>query len=157
MSLFKEPQCRFDEYLWNYIKAFVHYRKCDFSCFKVCENPGTKIFYKILMMGKVKFFYVCLDCYSNLFHRKLKEKEVYSAIRKEVSTKVVSVADLRAKIKVLSDTNLLRVLSIPTTFRNMRPLNKMRSHVLLYKIPEEEEAKKKSESTDVALSVCTLV
>lgn len=146
MSYFNKEYYCFDELLWNYIKTFIHYRKCDFSCFKACENPGTKLFYKILMIGKVKFFYVCLDCYSNLFNRALKEKEVYSAIRKEVSTKVVSVADLRTKIKVLSDSDLLRVLSIPTTFRNMRPLNKMRSHVLLYKIPaeqEEEQAKNK--------------
>ena len=138
MSLKKEEYC-FDELLWKYIKTFLLYRGCGltFGDWR-CVNPGTEIYYAQLNPGKVDYFYVCSSCFTKIFDRKQKEKEVYNVIRQEVSTKVVGIASLRTKIKALSDKNLLRVLSIPTTYRNMRPLQKMKSHVLLHKIPAEE-------------------
>jgi len=142
MSLKKE-EYRFDDMLWNYIKTFLLYRGCGlyFGSYS-CANPGTQIYYAQMKPGIVEFSYVCLSCFTKIFDRKEKEDEVYYAIRNEVSTKVVGIAALRSKIKAMSNKNLLRVLSIPPTYRNMRPLRKTRSHVLLYKIPAEETKKR---------------
>jgi hypothetical protein len=73
------------------------------------------------------------------------KRGLYRRIRSEVSTNVIGIADLRRRIKALSDKNILRLLNIPITIRNMRPLKSTLSHVFLYKIPaEEEDAKKPS-------------
>jgi len=140
MSLKKEEFC-FDELLWNYIKSFILYRRCGFypkpswSSWS-CTNPGTEIYLQSEDM-LCEFVYSCRDCYAKMFVRKHKEKHLYDVIRQEVSTRVVGIASLRSKIRSLSDKNLLRVLNIPMTYRNNRPLKKMRSYVLLYKIPAE--------------------
>jgi hypothetical protein len=134
MSLKKEEFC-FDEFLWSYIKSFILYRGCCLYN-NSCTNPGTEIYLRLEDMGE--FVYLCRGCYAKIFDRTHKEDEVYNLIRQEVSTRVVGIASLKSKIKALSDKNLLRVLSIPPTYRNNRPLKKMRSHVLLYKIPAEK-------------------
>ena len=142
MSLKKEQFC-FDELLWNYIKSFILYRGCSLYPGSFCTNPGTEICLAQMNLHMCEVVYSCRDCYAKMFVRKHKEKQLYTVIRQEVSTRVVGIASLRSKIRALTDKNLLRVLSIPMTYRNNRPLKKMKSHVLLYKIPAEEEKAKK--------------
>lgn len=128
----------FDELLWNYIKSFILVHKCIEWC---CNNPGTILAGTSWTGYQTEYHYQCCSCFSNLMFdtREEYKKILYSRIRSEVSTKVIGVADLRQRIKAVSDKTLLRLLNIPKTIRNMRPLKSILSHVFLYKIPAEKE------------------
>jgi|688.fasta_scaffold440639_2 hypothetical protein len=136
-KLVKTDGYLFDELLWNYIKSFILVHECSEWCF----NPGTILLSTFGVGPEMKYYYWCSSCFSNIMLQREKyyKKILYSRIRSEVSTKVIGVADLRKRIKAVSDKTLLRLLNIPKTIRNMRPLRSTLSHVFLHKIPQEEE------------------
>jgi hypothetical protein len=134
----------FDKLLWNHIKSFILAHQCIEWC---CNNPGTILAGTSWTGYQTGCHYRCCSCFSNLmfYTREEYKRGLYRRIRSEVSTNVIGIADLRRRIKALSDKNILRLLNIPITIRNMRPLKSTLSHVFLYKIPaEEEDAKKPS-------------
>ena len=127
----------FDELLWNYIKSFILVHECSEGCY----NPGTILMSTFGVGPEMEYYYWCSSCFSNtmLQTREEYKKILYSRIRSEVSTKVIGVADLRQRIKAVSDKTLLRLFNIPKTIRNTRPLKSTLGHVFLYKIPAEKE------------------
>jgi hypothetical protein len=127
----------FDELLWNYIKSFILKQTCIYGN---CSHPGVVLAAATLIPGQGRFGYMCVLCFDDyMLFRPQHQKKLYDRIRSEVSTKVIGIAPLRQQIKALSDKNLMRLLNIPKTIRNMRPLRSTLSHVFLYKIPQEEE------------------
>jgi hypothetical protein len=136
-KLVKTDGFLFDELLWNYIKSFILLHKCIRAN---CLNVGVVLSKVYMVPGQFKCGYVCEPCFD--FFQKSRpnhEKMLYGRIRSEVSTKVIGVAALRQQIKKLSDKNLMRLLNIPKTIRNMRPLRSTLSYVFLHKIPQENE------------------
>lgn len=132
----------FDTLLWNYIKSFILVYKC---IRRNCLEPGVVLNAAILIPGQVRFGYICVLCFEHhMLSRPEHQKKLYGRIRSEVSTNVIGIAHLRRRIKALSDKNLMRLLNIPRTIRNMRPLKTTISYVLLYKIPKEEEDAKRA-------------
>ena len=129
----------FDELLWDYIKSFILIHRCS-RIRPNCVNDGVVLIEVHMVPGQFICGYICVSCFELfIFWRSHQEKTLYNRIRSEVSTRVIGIAELRKRIKALSDKNLLRLLNIPITIRNMRPLKNTLSHVFLYKIPKEEE------------------
>ena len=129
----------FDELLWDYIKSFILIHRCS-RIRANCVNVGVVLIEVHMVPGQFICGYLCVSCFELcIFWRSHQEKTLYNRIRSEVSTRVIGIAELRKRIKALSDKNLLRLLNIPITIRNMRPLKNTLSHVFLYKIPKEEE------------------
>lgn len=138
-KLVKTEGYLFDELLWNYIKSFILVHRCV-QIRPKCLNVGVVLSEVYMVPGQFVCGYICEPCF-NFFigSRSNHEKMLYGRIRSEVSTKVIGIADLRKQIKELSDKNLMRLLNIPKTIRNMRPLRSTLSYVFLHKIPQEEE------------------
>jgi len=129
----------FDELLWNYIKSFILVHRCV-QIRAHCLNAGVVLSEVYMIPGQFVCGYICEPCFNFFIEsRSNHEKMLYGRIRSEVSTKVIGIADLRQQIKELSDKNLMRLLNIPRTIRNMRPLRSTLSYVFLHKIPQEEE------------------
>jgi len=129
----------FDEFLWNYIKSFILVHRCT-QVRANCLNVGVVLSEVYMVPGQFICRYICEPCFEFFIStRSSREKMLYGRIRSEVSTKVIGIADLRQQIKELSDKNLMRLLNIPRTIRNMRPLRSTLSYVFLHKIPQEEE------------------
>ena len=133
----------FDELLWNYIKSFILVHKC-IQIRHSCLNVGVVLSEVHMVPGQFICGYICVPCFELFIgSRSNHEKMLYGRIRSEVSTNVIRVAHLRQQIKELSDKNLMRLLNIPKTIRNMRPLKSTLSYVFLHKIPQEEEEARK--------------
>lgn len=129
----------FDALVWNYIKSFILVHRCT-QIRAHCLNVGVVLSEVYMVPGQFICGYVCEPCVDFFLEsRPNHEKMLYGRIRSEVSTKVIGIADLRQQIRALSDKNLMRLLNIPKTIRNMRPLKSTLSHVFLYKIPAEGE------------------
>ena len=140
-NLVKTEGYLFDELLWDYIKSFILVHKC-FQ--RNCDNSGVVLAIATLIPGQVRFGYICELClHYYMISRSGHQKMLYNRIRSEVSTKVIGIADLRQQIRALSDKNLMRLLNIPKTIRNMRPLRSTLGYVFLHKIPQEEEEARK--------------
>jgi hypothetical protein len=138
-KLVKTEGYLFDELLWNYIKSFILVHRCV-QIRANCLNVGVVLSEVYMVPGQFVCGYICEPCFELFIgSRSNHEKMLYGRIRSEVSTKVIGIADLRKQIKELSDKNLMRLLNIPKTIRNMRPLKSTLSYVFLHKIPQEEE------------------
>jgi hypothetical protein len=137
-ELLKTEGYLFDKLLWNYIKSFVLAHQCIEWC---CNNPGTILAGTSWTGYQTEYHYRCCSCFSKLMFdtREEYKRTLYCRVRSEVSTRVIGIAELKRRIKSLSDKNIVRLLNVPQTIRNMRPLKNTLSHVFLYKIPKEKE------------------